>query len=69
MKKLLPLLFSFLFWSTINAQITLSHNVGDVLVKTDMYTCYQTEWWARSFTLSEFGITTKQELIISSGTY
>ena len=70
MKKLFPLLFfCFLFYFNVYSQITLTHNVGDVLVKTDMYTCYQTEWWARSFTLSEFGLTTNEELIISSGTY
>jgi gliding motility-associated-like protein len=70
MKRFLSLIiFCFLFYFSGSSQITLSHNVGDVLVKTDMYTCYQTEWWARSFTLSEFGLTTNEELIISSGTY
>jgi gliding motility-associated-like protein len=70
MKKILPLIFfCILFYFNCSSQITLSHNVGDVLVKTDMYTCYQTEWWARSFTLSEFSLTTNEELILSSGVY
>lgn len=67
MKNFLALLFFFLFIS-VNAQITLSHNVGNIPVINGMSSCYdEEEDWARAFTLSDFGITTDEQFIISSG--
>ena len=59
----------FLFSSIIcsNAQITLSHNVGNIPIYTGMPNCEYEESWARVFTLSEFGITTSDQFIIRSG--
>ena len=61
------LLFSFIFWINTNSQITLSHNVGNIPIKTDWENCinYQ-EYYARAFTLSDFGITTDEQFILKS---
>ena len=67
MKKLLPLLFIFFFWSTINAQITLSHNVGNIPIKTDWVNCDEEQSWSRVFNLEDFGISTDEQFVIKSG--
>lgn len=59
--------FIFLFFQFTNAQITLTHNVGTTLVKTDMYTCDRDEAWSRIFTLSDFGIAPNEQFLIKSG--
>ncbi|MCK0110445.1 T9SS type B sorting domain-containing protein [Flavobacteriaceae bacterium S0825] len=66
MKNFIALLFFFLFTS-VNAQITLTHNVGNVPVVTDITSCEDDEYWGRTFTLSDFGITTNEQFIIRSG--
>ncbi|MBU3010173.1 T9SS type B sorting domain-containing protein [Polaribacter vadi] len=68
MKRLLPLfIFCFLFYLNINSQITLTHNVGNTPIKTDWESCDDEESWARTFTLSEFGISETDQFIITSG--
>ena len=66
MKYIVAPLFLFLFFS-VNAQITLTHNIGNDLVDSGMTTCNYEEIWGRTFTLSEFGITTNEQFIIRSG--
>lgn len=51
----------------INAQITLTNNVGTTLVKTDMVSCDESEGWSRAFKLSDFGIKPNEQFIIKSG--
>lgn len=51
----------------LHAQITLTHNVGNTPITTDMTSCEREEYWARTFTLSEFGISTTEQFIIKSG--
>ena len=68
MKRLLPLLFfCLLFYFNGNSQITLSHNIGITPIKTGWTSCADGENWARTFTLSDFGISTNEQLIIRSG--
>jgi gliding motility-associated-like protein len=46
----------------------ISHNVCDDLIETDMYGCYgSTYYWARDFNLKDFGISPKEEYVITSG--
>ena len=67
-KHFLLLLFCISFCSNINAQITLSHNVGDDVIKTEMFSCTSSYlYWARKFNLSEFNISDNEELIIKTG--
>ena len=51
----------------INAQITLTNNIGTTLVKTDMLACDDSEGWSRLFKLSDFGIKPNEQFIIKSG--
>ncbi|WP_397444587.1 T9SS type B sorting domain-containing protein [Polaribacter sp. R77954] len=67
MKNLLSLIFCFLFYLNINAQITLTHNVGNTPIKTDWESCDYQEYWARTFTLADFGIETTDQFIVRSG--
>lgn len=68
MKKILPLIIiCFLISFNVSSQITLSHNIGNTPIKTDWTSCEDEEYWARTFTLSDFGITTSDQLIITSG--
>ncbi|APZ46136.1 hypothetical protein BW723_07420 [Polaribacter reichenbachii] len=64
-KLLLPLIL--LFCLNLLSQITLTHNVGNTPIKTDWESCDYEESWARTFTLSDFGVTTSDQLIIKSG--
>ncbi|REH00316.1 T9SS type B sorting domain-containing protein [Flavobacterium aquicola] len=61
------LLLIFLSFQYLNAQITLSNNVGTTLVKTDMLACDDSEGWSRLFKLSDFGIKSDEQFIIKSG--
>ncbi|MDN3666062.1 T9SS type B sorting domain-containing protein [Algibacter miyuki] len=51
----------------LSAQITLTNNIGNVLVETNMLSCEEDESWARVFKLSDFGISNSQQFIIHSG--
>jgi gliding motility-associated-like protein len=61
------LLLIFLSFQYINAQITLTNNIGTTLVKTDMLPCDDSEGWSRLFKLSDFGIKPNEQFIIKSG--
>lgn len=53
-----------------NSQIILSHNVSNEILSTGMFACTGGGLnWARSFTLSDFGIENNEDLIISSGDF
>ncbi|MEN3323034.1 T9SS type B sorting domain-containing protein [Mariniflexile soesokkakense] len=67
MKNILSLVFLLCFTITGFTQITLSHNVGNMPIDTGMPNCEYDEYWARVFTLSEFGISTAEQFIIRSG--
>lgn len=56
----------FLFFQHVNAQITLTNNIGTTLVKTDMLTCNDKESWSRVFNLTEFGIAPNEQFVIKS---
>jgi gliding motility-associated-like protein len=46
----------------------LSHNICDDVIETDMYSCSSTGiYWARDFFLKDYGISSKEEFVISSG--
>ncbi|WP_026776523.1 T9SS type B sorting domain-containing protein [Polaribacter sp. Hel_I_88] len=64
-KLLLPLIL--IFCSNLLSQITLTHNVGNTPIKTDWESCDYEESWARTFTLSDFGVIKSDQLIIRSG--
>ena len=66
-KPLSVLIFYLLFSFSIKAQITLTHNVGTTPIKTTWASCEYEEYWARTFTLSDFGISTTDQFIIRSG--
>lgn len=51
----------------LHAQITLTHNIGNTPIKTSKTSCGEQEYWARTFTLAEFGISTDEQFIINSG--
>ena len=52
----------------LSSQVTLSHNVGDVLVGATIYGCsWGDVYWARTFVLQDFGINPGDEFIINSG--
>lgn len=57
----------FIVFHHINAQITLTNNVGSTLVKTDMLGCDNSEGWSRIFKMSDFGIKANEQFIIKSG--
>lgn len=67
MKKI-PLILLLLISVITQAQTTLTHNVGNNLLETSIYTC---SWggieWARAFVLEDFGISTNEEFVISIG--
>jgi len=44
------------FYFNGSSQITLSHNIGTITIKTGWTFCEDEEYWARTFTLSDFGI-------------
>jgi len=61
------LIVLLLFFQCINAQITLTTNVGQDLVETNMLPCEEDESWAKLIKLSDFGITTNDQFIIRYG--
>lgn len=61
------LLLFILYFQCINAQITLTNNIGTTLIKTDMYSCLEDENWGRVFKLSDFGIAPNEQFVIKSG--
>ena len=48
-------------------QITLTHNIGTTPIETGMPSCEEDEYWARTFKLSDFGISRNDQFIIESG--
>lgn len=66
-KTLYSFIYFLLFSLSVNAQITLTHNVGTTPINTGWEPCEDQESWARIFTLSEFGVSTSEQLIIRSG--
>lgn len=67
MLKKIALLLFLLFFLQIDAQITLTNNIGTTLIKTDMYSCLEDESWGKVFKLSDFGIAPNEQFIIKSG--
>ncbi|KAB1153350.1 T9SS type B sorting domain-containing protein [Tenacibaculum aiptasiae] len=69
MKKTSSLIVLLYLLITIKmtAQITLSQNIGNELTKINPSRCDGNEFWARTFTLSDFGILTTDQFIIRSG--
>jgi hypothetical protein len=67
MFKTAALLLLVLSFQCINAQITLTNNIGTTLIKTDMYSCLEEETWGKVFNLSDFGIAPNEQFVIKSG--
>lgn len=67
MFKKIALLLLFLSSHYIDAQITLNNNVGTTLVETEIKSCARDEIWARTFKLSDFGISPNKQFVIKSG--
>jgi gliding motility-associated-like protein len=66
MFKNIVLLLIFLSFQCIDAQIILTNNIGTTLIKTDMYSCEDSESWSRVFNLSDFGISPNEQFVIKS---
>ena len=66
MKNILLFTLFFCFAFSVNAQIKLTHNIGDVLVDSGMTSCEYDESWARIFNLSNYGKTANDQFIITS---
>ena len=66
MFKTAALFLLVLSFQCINAQITLTNNIGTTLIKTDMLPCERNESWSRVFNLSEYGIASNEQFIIKS---
>ena len=66
MRNILSVAFLFSFSVFVNAQITLTHNVGNVLIDSGMTSCEYDESWARVFNLSNYGKTANNQFIINS---
>lgn len=50
------------------SSVTLSHNVCDDIIETDIHSCSSSYiYWARDFYLDDFGISTDEEFVITSG--
>jgi hypothetical protein len=60
--------FLILLMHSAGAQITLSHNIGDVITGTNIHSCsWGNVYWARAFNLSDFGIDTTNPFSLISG--
>jgi gliding motility-associated-like protein len=59
--------FLFSIFYSVNSQTKLTHNIGDDLVIAGIGSCNEPEYWARTFTLSDFGITLSDEFVINTG--
>ena len=66
MKLYVAVAFAF-FTLVTQAQIKLTHNVGNQPIETLMFSCNQGEYWARAFILEDFGISTQDEPVIDTG--
>ena len=56
-KRYIFILFVYFFFNSyLNAQIELTHNVGNEVINTGMFSCPEPEYFARTFTLQDFGI-------------
>ena len=68
MQKLLPvfLILFCLISQKFNAQIKLTHNIGENLIETDMPSCEEDETWSRVFQLSDFGVNAGEQFLINS---
>jgi gliding motility-associated-like protein len=64
-KFIVIIAFCWIFKS--NAQITLTHNVGDTPIATGMFSCEGDETWMRIFDLADFGVEPNEEFAITSG--
>lgn len=67
MFKNIALLLLFLSFQCIDAQITLTNNIGNNTIATGMSSSKENESWARVFKLSDFGIAPNEQFIIKSG--
>lgn len=67
MLKISTLLLLILLLNSVTAQVTLTHNIENTPIKTNIPSCEVKESWARTFTLSDFGISTADQFIIYSG--
>ena len=67
MLKSSSLILLFFFLNSAYAQITLTHNVGNTPIKTSIASCEYEQTWSRAFTLADFGISTADQFIITSG--
>ena len=66
LKFLLILILGISF--SLSAQITLSHNIGNEIVGTDISSCSWGDiYWARAFNLQDFGIEQGNDFIITQG--
>lgn len=64
--KTVVFLLLILSIQSIDAQITLSNNIGTKLIETDMYSCQEEEIFGRVFNLSDFGVTPNEQFVIKS---
>ncbi|WP_053976969.1 hypothetical protein [Mangrovimonas xylaniphaga] len=51
----------------LNAQITLTHNCGPLIKTTDHSCTYTNIYWARDFLLSDYGIDSNEDLVLTEG--
>lgn len=66
--KIDPTIFFIFFISFVaNAQITLTHNIGNTPIVTGMTSCDEDESWSRVFKLADFGVTKNEQFVITSG--
>lgn len=66
MKKIV-LIFLLFTELSIFTQIKLTHNVGDIPIKTNWVNCENEQNWARVFNLEDFGITTNEQFTVKLG--
>ncbi|AUC13958.1 hypothetical protein BTO06_01775 [Tenacibaculum sp. SZ-18] len=69
MKRIISLTLIFFGIHTLLSQVELTNNIGNDVKFKGMFSCYQPEFWAREFTLSDFGIGENEEFIINSGKF
>ncbi|MFO7673086.1 MAG: T9SS type B sorting domain-containing protein [Lutibacter sp.] len=67
MFKNAAILLLVLSFPNINAQIKLTHNIGETPIVTNITSCEEDESWSRVFNLSDFGVTKNEQFIIESG--
>ncbi|MFC5683901.1 T9SS type B sorting domain-containing protein [Flavobacterium sp. MAHUQ-51] len=67
MLKKIVLFTFFLLFQFVNAQITLTSNIGNNIKDSGMTPYTYNESWGKIFKLSDFGITPNEQLIINSG--